>query len=537
MLILSISFAFAQAPTPEESAEISKAGSQSIFKKAATDFAQGKYASAIDELTSVENVLSQRASSTKESLGLAAYWKGICYNRLQNFPKAIESFDRALSYDYRPLDIHYEYGQALFAAEKLQEARLQFRESLKKKFKRGVSLYYIGYISRELGDRKKAVTFFKAIQKLPEDERNEVTQAAEFQIGDIYLDQVEKSRDAFRSVEKFVIPQYQRAISVDPASNLATPIREKIVDLQRKYDLIMFNLRNGRPVANPPYFLRAAIDNGFDTNVTFSPTETTVSKSKQSSLYTRGDIVGRYTFYNGNWMSIAPELRFNYTYYHHRIPEIYRNDNYLIAPAIRTAYEHTLFQKPAATLLDYDFSQSQKDINAKKQLVFSSRTHALMIGERFNFFKSGETFLRMRYRMFDSYNDATDSKTISVSWEQVVGYKESTFLFYTGFDRSRVENDVFDTNSLTVRGDWIVGRIGNIGTPSIGVSMTSTDPINDRSNRGREFLINPNARLAKVFWEKWRANFKYDYSNNHSKDENGFAYKKSVYSVEIEYLF
>lgn len=535
MLIFSITISFAYAQESEApSVEISSAAKeQSLFKTAGQLFSSGKYKATIEELSSIE----QKRNLNNAALGLIAYWKGISYNRLQDYPKSIESFDRALSFDYKPVDLHYEYGQALYASEKYQEARIQFRESLRRKFKRGICLYYIGYISRELGDRKKAVTFFKAIEKLPPAESAEVLQAAEFQIGDVYLDQVEKSRDAFRAVEHYVIPQYRRALAVNETSNLAQPIREKIIELQRKYDLIMFNLRNGRPTLNPPYFLRASLENGMDTNVTFSPTETTVSKSKQSSLYTKGDVLGRYTFYHENWMSIAPELRFNYTYYHNRVPEIYRNDNYLVAPAIRTAYEHTLWNKPASTLVDYDFSQAQRDVNAEKKLVFSSRSHTFMLGERFNFFSRGESILRLRYRLFDSYSDASDSKTVSLVYEQVVGLGLNTLLLYASYDRTKVTNDAFDTNSMTLRGDFILSRIGSLGTPSFGLSLTSTDPVNDRSNRGRELLVNPNARLSKLFGKNWRGNLKYDYQDYNSKDKDSFAYKKSVYSVEIEYLF
>jgi tetratricopeptide (TPR) repeat protein len=304
MLMLSFSLAFAQE-TEVSSAEISKAGEGSVFKTAASLFGQGKYSSTVDELTTIE----KNNPSNKSNLGLASYWKGICYNRLQDFPRAIESFDRALGLDYKPVDIHYEYGQALYAAEKYQEARLQFRESLKRKFKRAVSLYYIAFISKELGDRKKAVTFFKALEKLPPEETAEVLQAAEFQIGDVYLEQVEKSRDAFRAVENYVIPQYRKALAANPTSNLAQPINDKIIELQRKYDLIMFNLRNGRPVLQPPYFLRAALDNGYDTNVTFAPTETTIQKSHQSSYYSRAQVLGRYKVYQENNMSISPAMR------------------------------------------------------------------------------------------------------------------------------------------------------------------------------------------------------------------------------------
>ena len=53
-------------------------------------------------------------------------------------------------------------------------------------------------------------------------------QASEMQIGDLYLEEVEKSPDAFKSVENFVIPQYEKALELDPESNLAGVIKEKI---------------------------------------------------------------------------------------------------------------------------------------------------------------------------------------------------------------------------------------------------------------------------------------------------------------------
>lgn len=534
MLILGMALtAFAQ----DDSLEITQATGNNLFKTAVENYSQGKYQATVEELKTLETSLAKEASPNRETLGLIHYWMGICYNRLQDFSEAIVSFDKSLSLDYAPVDLHYEYGQALFAADKLSEARLQFRESLKRKFKRGVSLYYIGFISKELGDRKKAFTFFKAIDKLPVEEAQEVRQAAEMQVGDIYLEQIEKRSDAFKSVETYVIPQYEKAFEIDKESALAPQIREKIVKLQRKYDLILFQLRNGRPTLNPPYFLRISQEFGHDTNVTFSPAQTTISSSKQASLYSKTDLIGRYTFYVRDYISIAPELRFNNTYYFNREPEIYRNDNYLIAPAVRTAYEHTLWKKPAAFLVDYDFSEARRDVNAEEKLEFSSRSHSIMIGERFNYWDFGETTVRLRHRMLDSYIESSNSNTSSLVFEQIKSLKLNTLLFYASYDRMRVTDELFDTDSFTFRVDLIMTRVKDWFTPSFGLSYTSTDPINDRDARGREALINPSARISKTFKKNWRANLKYDYQKNDSKDDENFAYTKSVYAFEMEYIF
>lgn len=532
MLLLSVAFA-----QNEKSAQIQEASKEVLFKKSYELFSSGRYNATLDELTIVERNLEQDKNASKAQKGLVAYWKGITYNRTQDFFKAIESFDRSLSLNFDPIDINYEYGQALFAAQKLQEARLQFRESLKKRFKRAISLYYIAFISKEVGDKKKAVTFYQAIQKLPADEIKEVAQASEMQIGDIYLEQAEKHPDSFRAVESYVLPQYRKALQTDPDSGIAQIIEKKIIDLQKKYDLILLRMRNGRPTLNPPYFLRLAQEISNDSNVTFTPEETTTASSDKSSLYSKTDIMGRYTFYVRNMISIAPELRMNYTYYTKRTSDIYRNDNYLIAPAVRMYYEHTLFKKPASTLLDFEHSYVERDIDAQKKLKYASRSNGVMIGERFNYFDAGESILRFRYRKFDSYNANSNSNTKSFVYEQVKSFKENILLFYSSYDMTRVDDESFDTNGLTLRGDLIFAPYKNWFTPSVGFGLTLTNPINNKDSRGLEKLYNPSLRLARLFGKRMRGSFKVDYSKNDSKDKANFAYTKTIYGFEFEYLF
>jgi tetratricopeptide (TPR) repeat protein len=527
-------FFMASAVGDDLSKEIKNASENKLLNQTFDYYAQGKYNATVEELKEIEK---RHLQLNKETLGLISYWKGICYNRMQEYDQAIKSFKESLRVEFIPEDLHYEFGQALFAAEQLQEARLQFRESLKRRFKRGVSLYYIAYISHELGDNKKAVTFYKAIDKLDAEEAQEVKQAAEMQIGDIYLEQVEKHPDSFRAVEKYVIPQYQLALEVDPTSNLAPEIQKKITTLQHKYDLVLFGLINGRPTVIPPYFLRGAAEVGYDSNVTFAPQETTIAESDQGSLYSKLDFLGRYTFYHRNYLSIAPEMRFNTTYYFNREPEIYRNDNYLIAPAIRLAYESFLWKKPASTLFDYEYAYTARDINAKNKLEFSGRSHTLMLGERVNYFDFGESIFRLRHRIFQSYVSSSDSKTTSLVFEQIKTYVRHTLLFFASYDMTRVNNDIFDTNALTLRADFIFPRIRDWFTPSIGLGVTTTDPVNDRENRGREWLLNPSLRLSKTFGKNWRTNFKFDYQKNESEDKANFAFKKYTTALDLEYIF
>ena len=160
-----------------------------------------------------------------------------------------------------------------------------------------------------------------------------------------------------------------------------------------------------------------------------------------------------------------------------------------------------------------------------------------MLGERFNFFEMGESIVRLRHRSLESYLASSNSKTTSLVFEQIKSYQTNLLLFYFSYDRMRVSDSSFDTDSLTLRTDLIMGRVRDWFTPSFGLGLTSTDPINNRSDRGREFLINPSARLSRTFKKHWRGNLKLDYQKYNSKDDQNFAYTKTIYALELEYLF
>jgi tetratricopeptide (TPR) repeat protein len=508
------------------------------LKRARDYFTQGKYGATRSSLDALGSTL-KGGRGNKTLIGLVSYWTGVTANRQQEYADAIKNFEQSLAVDYRPKDLYYEYGQALYALDKLPEARNAFRESLKLGHKRAVSLYYIGFISQTLRDNKRAVTFYRAIQRLPKEEQDDTVQAAEMQVGDIYLEQAEKHPDAFKAVDTYVIPQFKQAIELNPDSNLATEMRSKIISLQQKYELVLFRMRNGRPTSVPPYFLRLAQDVTYDSNPVFAATETTNSEAKQGSLVSKTEAFGRYSFYHQNIMSVSPELRFNYTRHFKREEEIYRNDNWVLVPAIRTSYEHTFRKKPASFLADFDYVYSQRDRDAEEELKFNSRVQTFTVGERVaGLIGSGDTTLRLRYRTFDSFADTSDSKTQGLSLEQVLPTQAGRmWILNVSYDQIRVVNDAFDTNTLFVRADvilpaWTKWQI----TPQAGFGLTFTDPINN-PDRGNEKTYNPSVRFSKPMWKRYRVSFHADYMQNDSKDEASFAYKKTFYGLELEYIF
>jgi tetratricopeptide (TPR) repeat protein len=219
-------------------------------------YVNGEYDSALRTLEKIQVNLQTHMKNKKDIQGFIYYWQGLCHIKLSEYEDAIKNLERAIKEKFDAKDLYYEYGQALYTSLKLKKAREAFKVSVKRKYKRGVSLYYIAYISQELGDLKTAVSFFEAIEKLPEVEKKDIVQAARVQVGDIYFEQVKRRRDSLKAITKYVLPQYKKALSYDKESTIADEIRKKIERIERRYDLVLFYLRNGRPTARPPYFVK-----------------------------------------------------------------------------------------------------------------------------------------------------------------------------------------------------------------------------------------------------------------------------------------
>jgi predicted Zn-dependent protease len=499
-------------------------------------FKTGLYDRANRQLQELKEKVKLTAPQQTETLGLIAYWQGLNYNRQMDYTNATPAFESALSFDFKAPDLQYEYAQALYGSERLPEAIAAFQESFKQQFKPGVSLYYMAFLMQESGDKYKANEYYQLISTLSEEEKKEVEQASQMQIATMQLELIEAKPDAIRGVEAVVIPQFRKAMALDKDSNLAKEMSAKIRELQEKYELVLFKMRNNRPTQVPPYFLRASLDNAFDDNVVYSADETQISQSQKASSFTKLDVMGRYSYYLKNIMSFSPELRTNRTRYHNRNDTIQANDNYAIVPAVRTAYEHTLWNRPASHLFDYEYNYAHRDLNAEDKLIFSSRTQTYMLGERFNLLSNGETIVRYRQRHFDSYLAASNSVTNSFVLEQILSLKSGHMLILMGsYDQARNNTDLFNTNALMTRMDVIFPRYKDWFTPTVGMGLTFTDPYNN-SSRGLEKLINPSVKLTRTISPRMRATFRLEYWKNNS-NATSFQYTKQATGVELEYVF
>ncbi|MDA8793515.1 tetratricopeptide repeat protein [Bacteriovoracaceae bacterium] len=478
-----------------------------------------------------------------EMLGLIFYWRGLISSKLHEYPNAIENFEKSIRLKYKSDDMYYEYAQALYAQEELKKSRRAFRASVKNKYKMAVSLYYMAYLSQVLKDYKKSVAYYSAIERLDDnEEKSSVLQAARMQIGDIYLMQAEKLPNAFRAVDKHVIPQYEEAWKFDKTSDLGKQIKKKIEDLQRKYELVLFRMRNGRPTLRPPYFLRLVQAFNYDSNINavtddlVEDTDNTLDTWASATTF-----LGRYTFYVKDVVSVAPEARLIYTKHLTDEDYIYTNDNYSANLAIRNTYEHMLFGKQASLLFDFDNTRTVNDTDenseADRTLELSSTTNTFMLGERFVYGSLGETVLR--YRSGSTVNEnSEDYSNSGFTWEQVFTLFRSTLLItMITKDQTRYEEtDTLDTDAMTYRVDFIPPRLFGFATVSYGLSMTNTDYIND-DDKGPQTTLSPSLTFTRTIGYGIRGNVTWGQTVVTDAEEDANNYNKTTYGFNLEYVF
>jgi hypothetical protein len=508
-----------------------------VFK----NFENGKYTKVINTLKKLQKRVQLKSTRGKDLQGLIYYWSGISYNRLTEYDKAEISLRKAIKLKYKSKDLQYEYGQTLYVQDKYKKARIAFKRSVQAGYKKAVSLYYIGFISQELKDYKKAVSFYNMIEKLDDEEKDEIIQAARMQVGDIYLRRVERLPDTFKAVEKYVIPQYKKALSWNPKSSLASDIQKKIETLQRKYELILFKMRNGRNTARPPYYMKASILYGVSDNVNGideDSKKSLASEEDYSSSYVTSSFFGRYSFYPNSVFSYAPEFSGSYTSYNSDSTEIIINDNYFWKTALKSNYEHVYNDAPATFYMDFDYTYNADDADADETMAFSSTVIGFTFSEELQLWKNNPSTFRYGYTSKDADNIAASTSGHAFTFEQIMLLKSTTLFSYNNFTTTRYSDEDslgLNTNALTLRLDAIFPTLWGLFNPTLYGSYLSTNYIED-TDKGVTSLITYGINMNRPLWSKLYLTVDVSMGSQTGTLDSD-TYNQQVMTFNIDYIY
>lgn len=502
------------------------------WQKVYTHYDNGDYEKVIVLL---DRIKSKTLKDTKVK-GLVHYLKALSYSRLFEYEKSLKHFEKALKYKYENPEIYYEYGQLLYTANRLKEARNIFKKSVEKKFKVAVSLYYIASISEDLKDYKTAASFYAAVKKVDSPDKNKILQAAMARIGDIYLLQARKQSNASEVIENYVIPQYEKAVAVNTKTELASEIRNKIEELQRRYELVLFNLRNGRPTARPPYFYKMNLLTGYNTNVNELDDDSldTLDEEDHKTFYNTVSFFGRYTFYPNSSYSLSPQINAGYTKYNSSSDSIKVLNNYFVTTTLQASLEHFYKKKAATFYVNYDYTYIADDSDANDELEKSSTTQSVTFSEQLQFWENNPTIFRYRYSNIGAEDEASNSVSHSFIFEQMWNTKALMYYFYLKYAMNTYENNENqDGSDILLRTDFIFSSYKGL-TPNFYYARTiknfNEEVTVDRSYN--TFGLNLSKNLSK----HWYAYVDYSLSMGESSIE-GEDFSSQLIQLNIDYVF
>tara|TARA_B100001971_G_scaffold215182_1_gene259110 strand:- start:53712 stop:55313 length:1602 start_codon:yes stop_codon:yes gene_type:complete len=499
-------------------------------------YANGDYEKALNTLERIQINLQTHQRNKKDIQGFIYYWQGLCQIKLTYYEDALKNLQRAINENFEAKDIYYEYGQALYTSEKLKKAREAFKLSVKNRYKRGVSLYYIAYISQELGDLKTAVKFYTAIEKLPDEEKKDIVQPARMQVGDIYFEQVKRRKDSLRAIEKYVIPQYKKALKWDKDSQLASEIERKIETIQKRYDLVLFYLRNGRPTARPPYFMKHNYTYTIDDNVNTQNSDTLagLDKNEYAAASHSYNFFGRYSLYPSSSYSLVPQFSMGYTQYDADTDAIKANNNFFVTATLQTTFEHFYNKAPATFFLDLDYTYNMDDADLDDNLEKSSDGIGITFSEQLQFWKSNPSIFRFKYATTDAIEEVNNFVTTTFTFEQMMLVKSSIFYLTTSFAQNTfTELSDQDNNALSLRLDFIMANSYKQISPNLYASMKNTTYA---ENSTEESLATYGINLSRSFGRNWFVYFDYSMSTNTSDDET-LEYEQSIIRFSLDYIY
>lgn len=496
-----------------------------------TAYKKGDYFSAKEKLIPLK-----QGEKTK---ALAYYWEGVIETKLQAFDKAIAAYEQAIKYNFDGKELYYEYAQALYASDRLDKAKMAFGKSVTNQYKIATSLYYIAYISQTKNELPIAIKYYKKIAQLPKDLKNNVEQSAMYQLGEIYNEEAKRHPDTKKMIQKFVLPQYEIALDVDTSSEIATEIEQKIYQLKADNQLMVTKMINGRPVPKKRYTLNFSLDSDYDSNVILEADEATTHATNKDSMVYKGTIFGKYQMTLLDIAMLNPEIRLSKTYHGNRNDSaLYENDTYGLNPALRTSWEHTLFDKKASFLIDGEYSYSAKDYEAKKDLKFFNRSITFAAGEKLNFFDIGSSTLKYKRRHSYSYNPQNNSVTTTFNATQMAQTANGhTIVMIGNINFTRNTNETNDTDNLNLIVNYIFPTWKFFEMPTLGMNYTITDTKLQTETRGTEQMFSPTISASKIFNKDYKFTGHIDYTKQTSKNKQANAYTKWVTGIQFAYNF
>ena len=512
-----------QAFKPQQNSDANNQALADIF----VNYKNGNYHKVIEEITPL--------LSDPELEGTLYYLQAICYSRLQDFDKAIQSFDHAIRSGNRAKDLQYEYGQALYAMEKYVPAKKAFAASIRNRHMQGSSLFYLAYINEQLRLYTKSKRYYSKMLTLNWI-KSELKQSAHLGLARILLAQAEATNEAEIGVEDYVIPEIDEGLEIDGHSVIAADLQKLKAQLMKKYDLLGYRMKNGRTLARRRYNASISQSTQYDSNVVNQSDITTRKALEVASWYSKTEVQGDYYFPWEGIIVLTPSLRaYDQVYLDRDHSNIYANDNYSMSPKTEVSWDHSFFQKIGTAYSYIEYNYTGKDYNGTKDYQSYAHSWTYGLGEKLNAFDFGRSSIEVKRKDYQSYTASSNSDTTTVLLTQAATLPWNHVLIgMENIDFVRYSNPHKDNNIYLTRLDYLILDLYWGITLNPAFAITFTDTKQQKATRGTEVTYNPSLKASKLFVQKHvSVEFEWNYIQNKSDDPVNYEYDKHTLGLNL----
>lgn len=515
---------------------VSQANAQSnkkLINDAAFEFQSGSYSSSIE-------LLNKAKTRDKKLTALKFYLLGLSYNKIQNYQQAAQSFKKAHENEHDAKDLYYEWGQALYANNQLEQARKAFHESYVLSHKATESLYYKAYISQILLEYRRAIKYYKELIKTDKNDPN-LRQIAHFQMAESILSLSEnfKKKKKKLVIQKTVLPLLRLAVKTSPKGDAHKDIKQRIQELQDQFGLDPNKMVNGRRISDKRWKVYAAQRLKYDDNVTLANDQPTVTITQQDSYISESVLDFTYESIFQREYALEYRLRLQNIHHHDRkTSEVYKNDRYVLSPEIKGTWEHKINGKMAASELSFTYDYTGQDVDAQKEKSFFSRSFNIGLSERVRLLPFGDTVFKLKYKRYRNKSELQHFNSFGFGVDQIaiLPNRDLIVALFNYTDIDNFNNTNASSATLVLRADYIMTRIIPKVDLTFSLSFSALDTKEQSETRGTEKTVTPSIKLSRKISDSLRLSFEHSVTSKSSLSEQN-EYDKKITSFELRYLY
>lgn len=465
------------------------------------------------------------------------YYVGLAHNRLGNFEEAPKYISKAILKKVKFKDAYFELGQAYYANNEMQKSARAFLESVKKDFKVPTSMYYIAHIAQILEKWKTAKKYYKKIVRR-KDVDPKIKQIAQFQLGEVFLSCVkEKGKSQREYVRRNVLPKFEKAIDVNPASPLAKEIFKRKEEVAKQNGLNPDYLVNG---AKSPKGFSASFSQKYkyDSNITLTNELPFQQGTLQDSYINNTTASFNYNYVYDQKYILGSSASISNTEHNDDVNQaVYQNDAYSLTGSLSAKKPLTFRGKPTNIGYTFSYTYTGRDREGSGNKIFAGRTLSHSLSYTLPYFKFGPTTFGLSRSSFNAWEASLFNSTTTFSLTQIGIFPNYTMLIlFASHSDTAVEDDNNSTATTVFNANYLFLKLLATYTFQVGLSYTLTDTKAQTATRGTEKTISPSIKATKKINKNISFALNFAYTDKSSLD-SAFAYTKNVTTFEFKYKF